>query len=172
MQNSTVEAIYNALKCIFCDIKFQNFLGGDTPEPPYGRGSRATPSRTHPPDDLRRFAPPAVRRPLRGRLFGPIIPPPAISRSATGRSCLSGAVIVTIPAEKKFKQLPFSFSKPSPAPAHTDVSSDSSDRSAGSSAVGEWFSSILLKKTDHNYQSPHCSNKVWMLFDGLNCKLF
>ena len=48
MQNSTVEAIYNALKCIFCDIKFQNFLGGDTPEPPYGRGSRATPSRTHP----------------------------------------------------------------------------------------------------------------------------
>ncbi len=48
MQNSSVEAIYNARKCIFCDIKFLNFLGGDTPEPPYGRGSRATPSRTHP----------------------------------------------------------------------------------------------------------------------------
>ena len=144
--------------------KFSNPLTGG------GRG-RPPPEPT-PTDDLRRFAPPAVRRPLRGRLFGPIIPPPAISRSATGRSCLSGAVIVTIPAEKKFKQLPFSFSKPSPAPAHTDVSSDSSDRSAGSSAVGEWFSSILLKKADHNYQSPNCSNKVWMLFDCLNCKLF
>ena len=76
MQNSTVEAIYNALKCIFCDIKFQNFLGGDTPEPPYGRGVEGDPppEPTHP-DDLRRFAPPVVRRPLRGRLFGPNIPP-------------------------------------------------------------------------------------------------
>ena len=27
---------YNALKCIICDIKIQNFLGGDTKEPPYG----------------------------------------------------------------------------------------------------------------------------------------
>jgi hypothetical protein len=138
MQNSTVEAIYNALKCIFCDIKFQNFLGGYTPEPPYGRGSRATPSRTHPhgrPPALRASGrPAAAARPI---VWTQHPPPPAISRSATGRSCLSGAVIVTIPAEKKFKQLPFSFSKPSPAPAHTDVSSDSSDRSAGSSAVGE-----------------------------------
>ena len=57
----------NARKFTICHIQFENFLGGDTPEPPLREG--ATPSRTHPPDGLWRFAPPAVRRPLRGRLF-------------------------------------------------------------------------------------------------------
>ena len=50
----------NARKFTICHIQFQNFLGGDTPEPP--------PLPTFP-DGLWRFAPPAVRRPLRARLF-------------------------------------------------------------------------------------------------------
>ena len=67
--SSSSKPFKNAPKCTILNIKFQNFLGGDTPEPPLLEG--ATPSRTHPPDDLRRFAPPVVRRPLRGRLLGP-----------------------------------------------------------------------------------------------------
>ncbi len=58
--------------------------GGDAPNPLTG-GVEGDLSRTYPPppDDLRCFSPPVVRRPLRGRLFGPNIPAPAISRSAT-----------------------------------------------------------------------------------------
>ena len=62
MQNSTVETIYNARKSIFCDLKFQKFLGVIHPTPFTGGGITV------------------VRR---GRLFEPIIPPPAIYRSAT-----------------------------------------------------------------------------------------
>ena len=46
MQTSTIETIYNTRKCIFCDIKFLNFLGGDVPEPllrESDRSSRPTP---------------------------------------------------------------------------------------------------------------------------------
>ena len=50
------------------------------PNPLYGRGSRATPSRTHPQDDLRRFAPTVVLRPLRGRLLGPRPPGPPLGK--------------------------------------------------------------------------------------------
>jgi len=46
MQNSTVDTIYNAGKGIFCDTKFQKFLGGDTPNPLTGGvGPEPTPGR-------------------------------------------------------------------------------------------------------------------------------
>ena len=94
MQNNTAVTIYNAQKCTFCDVNCPNFLEGDTSEPPYGRAVKGDPLPNPHPDDLWRFTPLVVRRPLhgprplRGRLFGPsckIHLPTAISRSATAR---------------------------------------------------------------------------------------
>jgi hypothetical protein len=69
------------------NIKFLNFLGGQTPEPTLRKG--ASPSQVHPPtrrqDDLRRFAPSAIQRLLRCRMLGPQLLTP-VKGEGTGRS--------------------------------------------------------------------------------------
>ena len=81
--SSSSKTLKNALKCTILNIQFQNFLGGDTPEPPLREG--ATPSRTHPPGRptaLRAFGrPAAAARPTVGTLTPG--PPLQISGYAT-----------------------------------------------------------------------------------------
>ncbi len=87
---ATAQTTTNAPKCTILNIKFQNFLGGDIPEPPLREG--ATLSRTPPgrPTALRAFGrPAAAARPIVGTLTtGPpsaLVPPSPFQnpRSAT-----------------------------------------------------------------------------------------